>query len=276
VPGDLYVFGVPIDAAIEWLVVRPHVDDPSLVLLAPADDFPFAGRADMPLKPEFLDRPLTVRCGEATWLPAAACPERLRVGVVPDEAVALVRQKLAALARGNLTEDRRESRVEADPEYASWLDQVALAREAVERRGDTSPTSVAGSVLRFERFTTQAPAALAEEPQVALAANSGGPLLAALAESLASETPRYSEVPQSGGTLLLTADSRGVRVAWQGSPDAEPPSLSASGISDPVTARWRTGTSPGLHRAEPAFSWVDGQIVFVIGTERPETLTVRL
>src|SRR5262249_27247223 len=64
-PGCLYVFGTPVDAGIEWLVVRPHPDDPGLVLLAPADDFPLVGRSDVPLKPEFIDRPLTVRCGES-------------------------------------------------------------------------------------------------------------------------------------------------------------------------------------------------------------------
>lgn len=71
-PGDLYVFDVPVDGSVEWLVVRPHPDDPALVLLAPADDFPLAGCADVPLEPDFIDHPLTVRCGESAWLPAAA------------------------------------------------------------------------------------------------------------------------------------------------------------------------------------------------------------
>src|SRR5262245_60598791 len=89
IPGDLYVFETPVDAVIEWLVVRPHPDDSALLLLAPVDDFPLVGRSDVPLKPEFIDRPLTVRCGEAGWVPATACLVHLHVGAVPDEAVAI-------------------------------------------------------------------------------------------------------------------------------------------------------------------------------------------
>src|SRR5262249_53895148 len=61
-PGSLYVFGTPVEAMVEWLVVRPHPDDSLLVLLAPVDDFPLVGPADLPLHPEFTDRPLVVRC----------------------------------------------------------------------------------------------------------------------------------------------------------------------------------------------------------------------
>jgi hypothetical protein len=276
-PGDLYVFGTPVDAAIEWLVVRPHPDDPALVLLVPVDDFPLVGRSDVRLKPEFIDRPLTVRCGEAGWVPASACLEGLRVGAVPGEAVAIVRRKLAALARGSVPDEPGATRVDVDPEYAEWLGQVTLAREAIERRVEPIVTAGEGSILTFERFTTQLPAPLGEEPQLALAANSRGPLLADLGESLASDTPRYSEVPlSSGGTLLLTADAIGVRVAWNGPVNAEPPALSAFGNTGRIGARWRAGLQAGLHRAEPVFPWVDGQVVLQFGTEHPETLTVRL
>jgi hypothetical protein len=118
---------------------------------------------------------------------------------------------------------------------------------------------------------------LAEETQLALAATSGGSLLAALAESLASHSPRYSEFAlKSGGTLLLTADASGVRVAWSGPVGAEPPTLSAIAHAGRTAARWGAGLQGGLHRAEPIFGWVDGQVVLEVGTERPETITVRL
>ena len=130
-PGDLYVFDTPVEAAIEWLVVRPHPDDAALVLLAPVDVFTLIGRSDVSLRHGFLDRPLTVRCGEAAWVPATSCPVHLRVGVIPDEALAPVRLKLAALARGNLPDAPGSTHVEADPEYAAWLEQIARARESL-------------------------------------------------------------------------------------------------------------------------------------------------
>jgi hypothetical protein len=276
-PGDLYVFATGVDAMVEWLVVRPHPDDPALLLLAPADDFPMAGRADVPLEPEFADRPLTVRCGEAVWVPASACREHLRVGAVPDDGVALVRRKLAALARGELPEQAGGSRCEEDPEYAAWLGLIARSREVIEQRADSGAVVEAGTLIPFERFTTQLPPALAAEPQSALAANPGGELMVALAESLASASLRFLEVPlASGGTLLLTADEGGVRVAWNGPEGSGPPPISAPGPSGRVVGRWRAGTQVGIHRGEPIFPWSDGQVTLVVGGDAPETLTVRL
>jgi hypothetical protein len=157
------------------------------------------------------------------------------------------------------------------------MDEVALAREAVERRADGIPTADGATVLRFDLFTTQPPPELAPKPEAALAANPGGSLLAAMAESLASSAPRYSEMPlRSGGVLLLTADASGVRVTWKGPEDAEPPLLAAHGLAGPVSAVWRRGAQPGVYRAEPGFPWVDGQVVLVTGSAAPETVTVRL
>jgi hypothetical protein len=282
VPGDLYVFGTGSVAAIEWLVVRQHPDDPGLLLLTPADDFPLVGRSDVPLEPEFLERPLTVRCGESAWVPATACPENLHVGTIPSEAVTLVRKKLAVLARGNVPDEPRALCIDLDPEYATWLEQVVLARQAVEQRADAVTTEAVTSagertILPFERFATQPPAGLVEEPQLALAAKSGGSLLADLAESLAAEVARYSEhTLRTGGTLLLTADAGGVRVAWRGLAGAEPPALSLIDTTGRVTARWHVGVQGGLHRAEPVFAWADGQVVLVVGAERSETVVVQL
>jgi hypothetical protein len=260
---------------IDWLVVRPHPDDSSLVLLAPADDFPFAGRSDVPLKPEFTDRPLTVRCGETIWISASVCREHLQVGTVPHEAVSEVRQKLAALARGQIADVPGAARVDADPEYLAWLGQVAIARESLERR--VEPASVdRGLVLSFQQFTSKRPTHFPAEPQLSLAANSGGPLLAALAESLASDVPRYSEmVLRSGATLSLTADAIGIRVWWSGPADAKPPKLSATGPSGRIVATWVL-IQAELHRADPAFPWVDGQIMLELEGEHPEAVTVRL
>src|SRR5262245_36397502 len=59
-PGDLYVFDAGEDVGLEWLVVRFHPDDPGLLLLVPADDFPLIGTPDVTLPRELVDRPLSV------------------------------------------------------------------------------------------------------------------------------------------------------------------------------------------------------------------------
>ena len=243
VPGDFYVFGTPSDAAIEWLVVRQHPDDPGLVLLAPADDFPLVGRSDIPLNPQFLERPLTIRCGEAAWVIAKACPEHLRVGSVPNEAVTLVRRKLAALARGIVPDEPGAYRCRSRSGICGVAGTDRRRRKAVEHRMEPITAVGKTSILQFQQFTTQPPAGLAEEPQLALAAKSGGTLLADLAESLASDVARYAEVPlNSGGTLVLAADAAGVRVGWKGPAGENPPLLSAFGAKQEAAAKWRVGS----------------------------------
>jgi hypothetical protein len=272
VPGDLYVFGTASDPGLEWLVVRSHPDDPDLALLAPADDFPLAGLADVTLPTELAGRPLTVRCGEAAWLPAAACPEHLRTGMVPDEAVRLVRQKLAALARGAQSAESSSTPADADPEYTAWLELVSRTREAVRLRADTHPAGE-GTVLRLEQFSPTPPADLAPEPQLALAAKSGDPLLTALGQTMAEGGPRFQEVPvATGGKLLLAADASGVRVAWTGPAGTTPPPLVAFGPSGRLNVNWRLGTQALVHRGEPFLGWVDGQVILTVGSE---FLTVR-
>ena len=130
------MFETPVDGSIEWLVVRYRVDDPETVLLAPADDLPLAGRCDVGLSPEFLDRPLTVRCGESAWVPATLCANDLRVGGVSREAVTEVRGVIAGLARGIVLNDPVAASVDADAEHMAWLDQVAWARQALEDGAD--------------------------------------------------------------------------------------------------------------------------------------------
>lgn len=277
-PGDLFVFDTPVEAAIEWLVVRFHIDGQATVLVAPADDLPLAGRCDIGLWPEYLDRPLTVRCSESAWLPASMCADHLRVGTVPDEPVKEVRRVIAELARGMIPDDPAGVSVDADPEHMAWLDQVARARLALEDRAVSEPVTAKGAILRLADLSDRPPVWLAAaEPDLALAASPGGGLVADLAESLASAPPRYAEVPlQAGGALLLAADAGGVRVGWQGPKDVAPPQLTGFGSAGRQAANWTNGERPGFHRAEPDFGWLDGQVVLQASDGNPQTVTVRL
>src|SRR5207249_4549334 len=97
------------------------------------------------------------------------------------EAVSEVRQKLAALARGQITDEPGAARVDADPAYLAWLGHVSIARESLERRVEP-PSVERGRILSFQQFTGKRPTHFPAEPQLSHAASSGGPLLAALAE----------------------------------------------------------------------------------------------
>jgi len=275
---DLFVFDTGEEAALEWLVVREHPDDPSLLLLAPGDDFPFAGPADVKLPRELIGRPLTVRCGEALWVPIRFCQQRLRTGSIPVETLHLVRRKIAQLARGRADENEEQRQTDADPEYEDWLGLVARARELLQQRADQAPVEL-GLVIPFEQLTSRLPAELAGEPQYALAAESGSPLLTALSEALAEAeaASRYREIDiDCSGKLILQATESGVRAVWVSPAGVGAPKLlgrTESGES--MEATWQAGPEKKLQRAEPIFPWVDGQMVLTIATEPPKTVTIQ-
>ncbi len=276
--GDLFVFDTGEDAALEWLVVREHPDDPRLLLLAPGDDFPFVGPPDVELPRDVVGRPLTIRCGEALWVPDRFCQPRLRTDSVPLEKLRLVRRKIADLARGRTDESKEQRQVSADPEYEDWLGLVARARERLQKRADQAPTDL-GLVIPLEQLTSQLPAELAGEPAYALAAESGSPLLTALSEALveAEAAIRYHEIGIDGsGKLILQATEAGVQAVWAGLTGVSAPELlgrTTSGAA--LESSWQLGPEGKLHRAEPLFPWVDGQMVLTIATDPSKTVTIQ-
>jgi hypothetical protein len=272
-PGDLYVFDVGEDIGLEWLVVRFHPDDPGLLLLAPADDFPFAGTPDITLPHDLVNRLLTVRCGETDWFPADFCTPRLRVGTVPEPALRLVRQRLADLARGRAI-PTADGSIDLDPEYEEWIDEVSQSRVALLTRAN-APRSEPRTVVPLATLSMTPPAQLASTPEFSLAADTGSELFAALNEALTKpDDVRYHEVPDiPDGKLFLVADHLGVRCVWEG-PSEVAPQISAVGEKTP--AEWCPSPEGQLHQTEAVFPWVDGQAVLVIGTVPPQTLAIQL
>ena len=130
-PGDLYVFNTREHVGLEWLVVRYHPDNRRLVLLAPTDDFPLLGETDL-VDPSN-DRFKVVRCGEVEWLPIDLCEERLRVGMVSEDFLKLVRQRLFDLVNGRPF-DVPKPLADLDPEYEEWIQDIRQARSELLTR----------------------------------------------------------------------------------------------------------------------------------------------
>jgi hypothetical protein len=274
-PGDLYVFDVG-DVGLEWLVVRSHPDDPRLLLLAPADDFPLAGTPDLAIPPEVVGRPLTVRCGETDWFPAGLCTPRLRAGAVPENALGLVRHRLADIARGRSSEPADPS-VDFDPEYEDWVGEVARARVSLLARAG-AVQSDAGDVIPLMSFARTPPAQFASVPEFSLAAESGGTWFAELGSALASsDDVKYHEVSDvPGGRLFLAADSLGVLGIWEGTRELVPRLTGTNPSGIETTATWEAGPEGRLHRTAAPFPWVDGLVALVIGTDPPRKMVVQL
>lgn len=275
-PGDLCLLGSSAENALEWLVVRAHPDDPNILLAVPTDDFPLVGTPDVPLPADVAGRLLIARCGAAIWLPTAAFLPQSRLGVIPEETLRLVRRAMADLARGRSEGDATQRQADVDPEYEVWMARVEQAGEQLQSRADRPPVAL-GTVLTFERLATETPAELRSQRPQALAAEPGGSLVSALNDALDAGEVRYYElVLRTGGKLILLADGHGVRGIWAAQAGEAPPRLAAVGPTDDLTvAEWKLGPNGRLHRAEPLFRWVDGQIVLEIGSGDPEVLTIQ-
>jgi hypothetical protein len=251
-PGDLYVFDLAGDAALEWLVVREHPDDPDLLSVAPADEFPLAGTPDVALPRELAGRPLTVRCAKGLWLPATLCLPRLRVGAVRDEAVRLVRGRFAELVRGQAVGSAEQRSSDVDPEYETWMELVAQARELLQRRADRAPADL-GLVIPFDRLSLKVPAELGSNRLQALAAESGSALLAALSNAMAETDVRYHEVLSGpDGKLTLMVAENGARGVWFTTSASRPPRLKALDVAgEPREATWHEGPKGQAGSARP-------------------------
>jgi hypothetical protein len=275
-PGDLYLFDAGEDVGLEWLAVRFHPDDSSLLLLAPMDDFPLVGTPDLALPREIVGRPLTVRCGETDWFPASLCAPRLRAGAVPEPVLALVRQRLADLARGRPVAAEDES-IDFDAEYEEWVGEVARARAALLARASV-PDAKSLVVVPVAPLSTSPPSQFAPTPEFSLAAETGGTLFAELGKALAGlQAVKYHEVPDvPGGKLFLVVDTSGVRAVWDGAPASAPRLAGVSGSGGELSMTWRSGPEGRLSQTEQCLPWVDGRVVLVIGTVPPRTLAIQL
>lgn len=117
--GDLYVLRMRMEASVEWLAVRHHLDDLNLWFVVPTDDMPLAGTPDVKLA-----YPRIARCGEGTWVRSERLEARYHVGGVTAEELRLVRDMVAGMARGRLPGGVSRASVDAEPEYQRWMDDL--------------------------------------------------------------------------------------------------------------------------------------------------------
>jgi hypothetical protein len=268
-PGDLYVFPVSESAALEWLVIRAHPDDPGLLLLVPGDDFPLAGTADVPLPPDPTRRRLIARCGQGLWAPTTLLDARRRVGCLPVDQLPQVRQMLADLARGRNTGGEQQQQADADPEYEDWMEVVEGARKRLQGFADHSrPVYV---------LSTSPSQALAAEPQFALAAETGDELAAGMeraATRVNAGLISYEFPLPEGGKLSFLVHEHGMSVAWDG-PGAPPALCVEQEAGRPILAEWQKGTEDKFYRSDFVFQWSAGEVLISVDAPSPFTLIAK-
>lgn len=263
-PGHVYAFPTDAEIAIEWLVVRAHPDDPRATLLVALDDGPLEGPPDVALD-GLVGRPLTARCGQALWARTDLLPESRRVGLVPEEALLLIRRRIAELVRGRLNPSEVQLRVSCDPEYDHWLSFVEHARVQV---GES--LSRPDPVFSLRDLSDALPAELPAELQFALSAGPGGELMGDL-EAAAQTAARYLTLDRPEGKLIFRTDPSGVVAIWAGPTPA--PVLETRSATGAQAVAWLRSPSGGYHRTAVVLAWVADQVVVSVGSPHPQTLT---
>jgi hypothetical protein len=199
-PGDLYVLRLETQLPVEWLVVRAHPEHRDQMFVVPVDDAPLAGTPDVPLPRELVHRPLTARCGQGAWVPAAILPKRCRVSALPPEALHLVRDGVARLARGEFVKDPQREQADDNPNYADWMGLVEKARLELEDSAARVKPGDPGNLLSPPR---PAPWDLGKEIWVRLQAQMAEP-------SCGVEASARIDRPIRAGDLALAKSDFGI------------------------------------------------------------------
>ncbi len=144
-PGDIFVFPVPGDLLVEWLVVEETED--GLLRVVAVDDSPGVGHRDVVLDPDTDAGLASVRCAADVTLAAAAFDPQRRTGSLTGETLDRVRSKRAALVDSSLVPSLADQEIDEDPQYQNRMEELGEVRAALAK---SSPAERA-AVLPFQR-----------------------------------------------------------------------------------------------------------------------------
>jgi hypothetical protein len=125
--GDIFLFkGMPEGCFLSFAVIRVHPEKPDLFFLAPCDDITtFVGVCDVFEKSDRASSPgIVARCGWCFWLTKEHFDLDLRIDIMSDEQCKACRQKVASMARGQLSYTEEQDATENDPSYEELLDTI--------------------------------------------------------------------------------------------------------------------------------------------------------
>jgi len=136
--GDIYLIPSALhdEIAVEWLVIRPNVDDNNLLLIAPVTDFFLCGSWDIELPKnesdyaaeiavagrlgrDFEPAQRYVRCGATNWIHADLLESKHKTGSISETALLEVRKLLHNVVHGIAIKNVKE--VDCDPDYEEHI-----------------------------------------------------------------------------------------------------------------------------------------------------------
>jgi len=130
-PGDLYLFPLPADMPLEWVVITIDPDDDDLLYLLPADDHPLVGSADVRIPNDADCAPLVVRCGFGFWVHKEQLLTQRRSGTIPTASVNRANKILSKIVASDLDATSLQKETDCDPEYESWMRELSSAVETL-------------------------------------------------------------------------------------------------------------------------------------------------
>jgi hypothetical protein len=284
-PGDLYLFpgwAAAIDQS--WAIIAGPCAQ-GLLFAVPADGHPLAGLTDVVVAETAACGPLVLRCGHGLWIHPNDLPPGGRVGILDDRHVRRAARKMAQIAAGKLEGTASQWEAEANPDYQEWLGEVERSAEtlasAIQIQEEELTARDFSPAVRPFVPAEEAEGAAGTEPQLAMAAASGG-ALAELYEEL-TRAPEKEAPPARRsldflypGELFLTLTEDGVAVVHVCEKKEQPPpelhEITPDGQEHP--AAWQL--TPAGTAARAAFPWRDGQVKLRFGRgDQAREVTVR-
>lgn len=262
-PGDLFLVHGPAQVGIRWAIVLRHPTDP-LVFSLPCDTHPQIGSTDIAIAEDALMGPAALRCEFGRWFDVDDFDPNMRIGLIEECYLKLVREKLREIFTGKLQGTPDQFDTDEDFEYEKWRGELSHAAHVLTE------------AVRTERMTLTRDdffrSALAE-PAFAMAADPGETTSAA--PSRAPSPQRQLEFAYPGAIGLTLVPEKGVLFEYAPQGTQEPPELheiSADGTAKLI--EWAE-SSTGCFRC--LIRWTGGRVaVRLSGAGRTKEVIIEL
>lgn len=259
--GDSFVFIESYDLPVRWVCVLMHVDNPSLVFLVAADEYPLVGTCDIELPESHQWAPLALRCKVGFWAHFHDLNKSEYIGKLEGESVLDACHRLSEMVSARVPITEHGLIAEANDEYSEWISELIEVSERIESRLQSEPVVLANAVFDLS---------WARDPIVEMRHSDAASLAAdGFGAQQPIQLPQGMRLPSKlPGRLLLQRDEETYDLVYYPSRSNEsPPKLTFANDLDVRTGEWKRGAD-GVWTWSQSLGVKDSEMVLTVGVER--------